>query len=587
MSYFGSALLNINQKTGRVVSITLYLLTFFVLIFCYLPNFFGSFTFLDDDSLINIPQLRLPFSWKLFKVLFTPGYHIDFYPLRDLSYWLDINLFQSFPNPKEVIEFDTDPFRLHNFILFLLSGVGLLQLFIRLRIPILISHILTCLWLVNPFHYEMIAWISARKDIMAMFFMIWSAVFWIQYTRKETHFWGVSSLIFFICSLLSKTTFVFVPFAAAFYYFAKKELKNKTLYLVTAILLSTGWALLQRWHYSHVVDVRFNYPISFQIPASIAALGRMCLGLIFYQFNTVDTYNWGEWLHLNKRFIWPGIAAWGFIIFTLFSAFKNRSLGWYLIFFFATYLPTSGIIFNHVNFYSVRYFEASFLVLIISLAFFVKKRFGRFDMNRLLIVTSVVFLWFSYGLFQESKSWSSNLKLLHKAMNLTPGNPGLLTLYLLRLKEVSFHEKPEGPIHQLIKKVEGNLDKICLPFTQKDPNDIAGVISLCSLYFARGYYPQPAGKILSQNEVKENLLQLEARFIVAAKGFTPEKIKDWQWTRRVLTFDDKSPPPNVKYFPTEQTRREWLAALKKQDPSSKEAERLLNEWNDLGLLFAN
>ena len=568
---------------NRKIGMAFYVLTFLTLAFFYFPNFFSGFTFLDDDSLINIPQLRLPFSLKLLKVLFTPGYHIDFYPLRDLSYWLDINVFQSYPPNADIVEFSTDPFRFHNFFLFLLCGAGLLALLTELGINPGIANLITCAWLINPFHYEMVAWISSRKDLMATLFMIWSTVCWLRFNKGGFHRWALLSLLLFACSLLSKATYVFIPMATTLIYMVNKELKGKRAYLLISILMSVGWAFLQKWHYTHVVDVTFNYPVSYRIQASLAALGRMSLGTVFPEFNTVDTYNWGEWLTLNRRFIWFGLLVWVFLI-AFAAAIRHRPKRLiYLVYFFATYLPTSGLIFKHVNFYSVRYLEAPLLVATIGIAFFAQGRFLGETKKKILLVFCVLFMWFAWGLSTEKRNWSTNLNILHKAMALTPGSPGLLTLYLLRLKEVSIYEKEGGEIHKLITSVERNLDRLCLPATQQAPT---GATSLCFLYIVRGYLPQPPKTKLTTKQVTEKLLELEGQYLMASKGFTHQEVETFQWARKVLYFGQRTPPPTQKYFPTEAQRVEWLAALKTIDPKSKEAENLFKEWEQLGLLFS-
>lgn len=74
------------------------------------------------------------------------------------------------------------------------------------------SAVVAAFFALHPLHVESVAWISERKDVLSTFFGFLSLYYYVCYaTRGRVWRLGVSTL-FFVCSLLSKQTFVTLPF---------------------------------------------------------------------------------------------------------------------------------------------------------------------------------------------------------------------------------------------------------------------------------------------------------------------------------------------------------------------------------------
>jgi hypothetical protein len=73
------------------------------------------------------------------------------------------------------------------------------------------SFVVAALFAWHPLHVETVAWLAERKDVLSTFFALLSLLFYFQFVqnRRCRSYW--LSLLFFLCSLLSKPMFVTFP----------------------------------------------------------------------------------------------------------------------------------------------------------------------------------------------------------------------------------------------------------------------------------------------------------------------------------------------------------------------------------------
>lgn len=150
-----------------------------VALILYLPALDHSY-FADDhiylgfgtSKVINLPPAELP---RIFTELMNPW---EYLPIRDLSYWIDIQLWGGFP----------DGFHFSNIVWYGVSCVAAAFLAGELlywgdpdlapdHVAVLVA-LVAALFAVHPAHVEPVAWIAGRKDLLAgLFLMIALGVF--------------------------------------------------------------------------------------------------------------------------------------------------------------------------------------------------------------------------------------------------------------------------------------------------------------------------------------------------------------------------------------------------------------------------
>lgn len=156
----------------------------------------------DDDRQVyenqDIRTLTFDGIHKIFSTVYLKMYQ----PLTTLSFAVEYKFNQANPHI----------YHLHNLVLHLLNGL-LVFIFVFLLIRnSLVSALVAFLFALHPMHVESVAWITERKDVLYSFFYLLSLITYILYLRKNRNiYWLSGSIIFFICSLLSKSAAITLP----------------------------------------------------------------------------------------------------------------------------------------------------------------------------------------------------------------------------------------------------------------------------------------------------------------------------------------------------------------------------------------
>lgn len=297
------------------------------LIIGFIPNvlslFFG-FTNWDDPGLvIDNPSIR-SLSPKNIVSIFTPRAGKTYQPVRVLSYAID------YATGK------LNPFiyHLHNVILYAINVFLVYLILIRLT-NFRVAFWAGVCWAFMPVHIESVAWVAARKEVLAGAFFFLSLLLYIDFRQtnrnKALYF---LSLLAFILAILSKPTAVVLPLIL-FIYESLKGKEKRLIYhlpywlpniLILAYFLLFGGAKKPAYHGGGLVPTIFTdmfiilrYWINAFLPfwlspryliivKNIFPGWRVVLGLIFVIFLLVVAFT-----SSRKRQLITFSIAWFFI----------------------------------------------------------------------------------------------------------------------------------------------------------------------------------------------------------------------------------------------------------------------------------
>lgn len=180
--------------------------------------------FWDDNMYVTANEAVRGFSLPHLRSAFTSNYAGNFAPLHIISYMLDYTFWG----------LNARGFFLTNILLHAANGMLLYSLLSRLGWPKLAATFSALIFCLHPVQVESVAWISERKNLLAMFFSLLS---FLAYLRCQHKRWQevkgayLLSFCFLVLALMAKSIAVVVPclFFLFDVCFLEKSERNKQL----------------------------------------------------------------------------------------------------------------------------------------------------------------------------------------------------------------------------------------------------------------------------------------------------------------------------------------------------------------------
>lgn len=180
-----------------------------LLVFCmYWPTrTFEFLNFDDPDYVLNNAYVQKGLTWEGFAWAFSSTHGAHWHPLSWLSLMLDVELFGVNSAASHLVNAAFHAINMALFFWFAAALTGLLW-------PSLWAALLLGL---HPLRIESVAWVTERKDVLSVFFLLLSLCVYVRWVRsveaKRAIRLGLftTSVIFFVFSLLAKPTAVVLP----------------------------------------------------------------------------------------------------------------------------------------------------------------------------------------------------------------------------------------------------------------------------------------------------------------------------------------------------------------------------------------
>ncbi len=245
--------------------ITVILISIFTFII-FSPAFGAFFTNWDDlDYIINNPLVA---SNKLrLKEIFTTPVMGNYHPITMLT--LAWN-FQS-------SQFDPSVYHRENVVFHVLNTVLVFFFIFKLtRRNLLMAGIVALLFSIHPMHVESVAWVSERKDVLYVFFLLGGLITYFNYKESNKIAWYLFTLLLFILSCLSKGMAVVFPVILLLVDYVmgakwdKKTILEKIPFFILAIGFGISVFIIQQ--NSKAIDI-----LSFSIPQKIMFASYGCI----------------------------------------------------------------------------------------------------------------------------------------------------------------------------------------------------------------------------------------------------------------------------------------------------------------------
>ena len=171
----------------------------------YFPAALAGFVW--DDSIMR--ELRAVSTWGgIWELWFDPvNAYLEggtrkeghYWPLLYTTFWIEHKLWGFSPAGYHIV----------NILIHFANTVLLWRLLVRLAVPG--AWFVAAVFAVHPLHAESVAWIMARKDMLATLFCLASLAIWLRFVESPGRGRYAAALLLFAAAMLCKSVVVFFP----------------------------------------------------------------------------------------------------------------------------------------------------------------------------------------------------------------------------------------------------------------------------------------------------------------------------------------------------------------------------------------
>jgi len=417
-------------------------ITLSVFLFLLIPGIFhpvGGFKFLNYDDVpyvaknhyLNEGISSKGIRWAFLADLTFDSLNTDYWqPVTSLSHMLDFQIWKSDPGGHH----------LTNLILHDLNTVFLFLLLAGLTRSPWKSLWLALLFGLHPMQVQAVAWITARKDVLAVFWGLLTLLCYSKYVKRPSFRWVPLMTLLFAGSLMSKPVLVTLPVVLLIldYWPAKRlsfqvsatigRLLEKLPFFILSgifcliILQGRSEALSAGIHDSFFHQAGFTYlrylwktivplPLSIRYPDILLS----------------------PWENFETWILFLGLSGW--MIKKSLKSLPFLTAGW--LWFFITLLPSAGLNLEDRYLYFPIVGLLIFFVWGIS-SFFEKSRPGKFLLVGIALAQIITCAAVSRN---ELKRWKDTNTIFEHALRVTQNNPMAHNVYASALMEAGEKDK--------------------------------------------------------------------------------------------------------------------------------------------------
>ena len=397
--------------------------TIFILNVLVFFNTLGhKFTSWDDNKYITENPLIKEFSIENIGLIFTEPYFCNYSPIHIFTYLVEYNLFGEKP-------------MLFHFFSVLLHCINCLLVFRFLGFLVKnhwLAFLATLFFGLHPLRSEPVAWAASQKDLLfAMFYLLGLIQYLLYQQNQKLKHLGFTAL-FFVLSLLSKSTAVTFPLVLLlldylkFNTFTLKQVLTKLPFF----LLSLGMAVLTYFTQKAGDGVGKPFLILVErIPAACYILVQYAWQQIF-PFGLSAFYPYPDKVdgHLPIQYWLFLLPVAGFIYYVFKYFFKQKLEIFCLLFFVVTNLVTLQLIQvgNAITADRFSYLPSIgfslFLVLLVERFFEQREGLKNVKFGLTIIWCGILAL----STINQNRIWANNLKLYNSVLKKYPNVPVIL-----------------------------------------------------------------------------------------------------------------------------------------------------------------
>ncbi len=490
-----------------------------------------DFVNFDDDAYVYANKwIADGFTWQNIQLAFTSNHAQLWHPLATISHLIDVELFGSRPGWSHLI----------NVLLHTANSILLYFALARMTSRWWASGLAAALFAFHPLRVESVAWISERKDVLSGFFFMLVLLSYTAYVRKPSIRSYLPALIFVFCGLMSKPSFVTVPFLLWLldWWPLKRDLsvesnrerrklrKRMALEKLPMIIGSVAVCFITVNVQEKAIRGDDFYPIGLRLQNAIVSYATY-LGQTLWPSNLCVFYPFPDKHY--AWWIWLGAAILIVSVLHLGVEMRRRRrfllVGW--LWFLGMLVPNIGIIQagNQAHADRFTYLPGIGLALIVAWGVYYATDYWERASKAIVTAACAVLLVLGYLSWRQTQTWSDGVTLFSRAVEISPNDAMLCNNLGNALTKAGRREEAEVSYRRACELA---------------PDDVQGFINL-------GQALKDAGRWEEAAETLGSAMAIESKNGLVLHGLGLAMLQLGRFDTAVEYFEtaEKSDPQNV------------------------------------------
>lgn len=438
---------NQGTRTKLIIAFSIMLISAFV----FYPALQNGWVNWDDPAYVLENELIKELSSEsISKIFQTSEVQGIYHPLTLISLAIDYQFWG----------LDAFGYHLSNLIIHFINTTLVFILFLRLNSSTLVAGIVSLLFGLHPMHVESVAWISARKDVLYVFFYLLSALSYLSFRSslyQKKIIWLSLSILLFICSILSKSISFTLPAVLILIDFLlDSKIELKRLWDKIPYFILSGAAI-------------FIAKFGQQASDSMESIGQINFGssLVIGMYNSIH-YIFQAIIPINlaafhpfsidlSPTIWQYLAIipfFGLLILLYYTYKKFRKVFFGLAFYFVTIGPLLQIIPFGKAESSERYTYLAYIGLFYCLAIGIQKLLQSKQKALRQTFIGIASIWLvliSFQTYKQTKKWENSDTLWSQVIEVHPTSEWAYMSRGIYFAEIGNHLKALSDLNRSIE----------------------------------------------------------------------------------------------------------------------------------------
>lgn len=459
-----------------------------ILVFILYANSINNEYSLDDNIVVDRKDGIVEKGFKAIPKIFKSRYAIDpkqsydYRPITTISFAIEKQFFKRLPPSQTAKEkkrkdklTQANISHLINVLLYTLTCIVLFQLLRMVfdQYSILLSLLITIIFIVHPIHTEVVANIKCRDELLMFLFMLLSLKHYIKFGQAKNYLYLITAILFTLLSIMSKRNgFVILGVVPVIFYFKKYNWKQMLIFLGSFIVAFAVFKLIRKgvlsaksvrefkFHENPLLanGSTFSERLSLSLYSSLFYLKMLIFPFkmsYYYGYSTIPVVTWKTWQVWMSLLIYLPITVYGFYAF-----FKRKIVGLGIVLCLGIMLSVNNLLMPMVGIVADRFTYSLSLGFCIVLGYLLLKVF-KIDFNKeqikiklpqaFIVVTSIIIVVYSGRTIARNPDWHDYLHTYRVDVENVPNSAKAHSLVanVLYTQVINDRSNPEN-----IKKIE-------------------------------------------------------------------------------------------------------------------------------------